>query len=610
MVRISGFPATFMALLAFWLILSGPAAAQGEAERPRTRITERLDMHRWVTLRGNIHPQATAAHDRGALAADFPLDHLLLQLQRAPEQEQALNALIDQQHDPASPNFHRWLTPEEFGNRFGASDSDIGTVTAWLRSQGFQVNGVSTSRLLIDFSGTAGQVQSAFHSEIHRLEVNGAAHIANMTDPRIPAALSPVVQGVVSLHDFPHRPLYRAQPPKGDRPQYSSGTHEWLVPADLATIYNLNPLFNGGIAGQGQTIAVVEDSDLYSTADVTTFQSTFGLTRYGGTMVTVHPSGQISCTDPGVTSAATEATLDVEWALAAAPAANIVLASCRASTIGGARIALINLVNGPNPPAIISVSYGLCETAMGAAGNAQFSSTLQQAAAQGISVFVAAGDSNAAACDQDTDAPPIDGVTVNGLASTPYAVSVGGTDFEDYYLGSINNYWSTGNTSTFGSALSYIPEIPWNDTCASSIVANYANYYTTYGSSGYCQYMYGKYYRALVRLTRIISVPRAVAVVPAAARPALRGPVRRWAGPAPVTPNRLGRPGSWEIPAMACAIFPMSRCSARSGSGAIPTPSAFPKSRPAAFPAPGRRAAGGMAAGPLSRRRSWPAFRP
>lgn len=490
MSRVFGLIAAGIVLLAAFA-----SSAQDGGIRPQARINERIDHQRLVTLAGNTHPLARAGNDRGAVTGDFPLDHMVLQLARAPQQEQALESLIERQHDPSSPDYHQWLTAEQMGSRFGVAEADMRVIAAWLRTQGFQVNGIAPNQLLIDFSGSAAQVQSAFHTEIHHLEVNGEQHFANVSDPRIPAALSPVVRGIAALHDFrPHRLLKRRTAGAVRRQLTASSTKDYMVPADLATIYNLTPLFNGGTTGHGQTLAVVGDSDLYSTADVTTFQSTFGLSRYGGSFAIRHPSGQITCSDPGIGSDADEATLDVEWALAAAPGASVVLAACKDGALDGVEIALTNLVNSASPPGIISVSYGQCEAELGAAGNYQIYLTAQQAAAEGISLFVASGDANAAACDQTSGQYATHGIGVNGLASTPYGVAVGGTDFEDTYLGKNTTYWSSSNGATYGSALSYVPEVPWNDTCASSLVYAYNKYSVPYGASGFCQYAYNTYY--------------------------------------------------------------------------------------------------------------------
>ncbi len=411
-----------------------------------------------------------------------------LQLQRSAAQEQAVQQFIDRLHDPKSPNFHKWLTAEQFGEAYGTSQQDVDAITSWLQSHGFTVHPVSPSRMTIDFSGTASQVRQAFHTEIHYLNVNGARHIANMSDPRIPAALAPAVAGIVSLHDFTPHAMKKTRPAFTFTSQGS--TYQAVTPADLATIYNLTPLFGAGYTGVGQTIAVIEDSNLYSSADWDTFRSTFGLSQYAsGSLTTIHPaaSGDSNCANPGTSSGDDgEAILDAEWASAAAPDAAIVVASCAntRSTFGGL-IALQNLVGAATPPNVISISYGECEAGNGAAANAAFNAAFQQAVAEGISVFVAAGDEGAAACDAGASGAT-HGIGVSAWASTPYNVAVGGTDFGDSYAGTNATYWGATNTATYGSAMSYVPEIPWNDSCAGALLASALGFTTTYGADGLC----------------------------------------------------------------------------------------------------------------------------
>ena len=464
------------------------AQSAGNTPTARALITRPIDSNRLHTLAGNTRSEANAENDRGKVADSFAMEHMLLQLQRSPEREQALENFIDQQHNSASPNFHEWLTAAQFGRIYGPAPLDIEAVSGWLRSNGFTVNTVYPSGMTIDFSGTAGQVLAAFRTEIHRLSVNGKDHIANMSDPQIPEALAAVVAGVVSLHDFLPRSMRKP------RAKYTAGSDDFqvqlVVPDDLAKIYDLNAAFEAGYTGKGQTIAVLEDSDLYNTSDWNTFRRVFGLTNYtSGTLNTINPApptGTSNCTDPGATEADVEATLDAEWASAAAPDATIVLASCSdTSATPGFLIAAQNLVNSSTPPQVISLSYGFCEAGTGATQNATFNSTYQQAVAEGVSVFVAAGDEGAASCDAGYG-DATHGIGVDSSASTPYNVAVGGTDFADTYLGTTNTYWSSSNSSTYGSALSYIPEIPWNDSCAGSILAVYNNYTVGYGISGFC----------------------------------------------------------------------------------------------------------------------------
>jgi subtilase family serine protease len=483
---------TLLAIALSLLVLPFQIPAQN-----RTRlITAAVDESKLHRLVGNTRPEATPANDRGRVADSFAVDHILLQLQPSPAEQQALDKFIDTLHDPQSPSFHQWLTPAEFGRQFGADPADAATVTAWLQSHGFTVNPAYSNGLVLDFSGNAGQIRQTFHAEIHSLVVNGVAHIANMSDPAIPEALAPAIKGIVSLHDF--KPHSMARLSKAPRPDYTLTAggyiYEAVTPGDLAVIYNLNPLFAKGQTGAGQTIALIEDADLFTAKDWTTFRSTFGLDQYSsGTLTTVHPSGTLSsgfannCSTPGVADGDDgEAALDVEWSSAAAPNAAIELVSCASTRVTwGGMIALQNLISSANPPPIVSISYGQCEAENGSSANSAFSLAYQQAVAEGISVFVAAGDEGAASCDGGATAAT-HGIGVSGFASTAYNVAVGGSDFDDSLSGTNLNYWGSSNATNYVSALSYIPEIPWNDSCASALRASYFGYSTTYGSSGFC----------------------------------------------------------------------------------------------------------------------------
>src|SRR6202521_511006 len=481
--------ASFSVVLLAILFPVGVASAQAEfGQGVRTRITQNVDEGERVALRGNTHPEARAENDRGAAREDLPMGHMLLQLKRAPEQEQALQAFLDELQTKGSPNFHRWITAQEFGERFGVAKQDLDTITRWLESHGFRVNVVYPSGMVIDFSGTAGQVRKAFQTEIHHLEVKGEKHIANMSDPQIPAALAAVVSGVVSLHDFKPHAMHKMHQARTEFtfPDGFGGTSYAVVPADLATIYNLNPLFSAGLSGQGQTIALIEDTNVFSAGDWSAFRSTLGLAGYtSGSFSQVHPGS--NCSNPGVIAPNdAEAILDAEWASAAAPNAAILEAACADSgTTFGGLIAVQNLINAGSPPSIMSISYGQCETVNGAAANAAYNAAYQQAAAEGVSVFVAAGDSGAAGCDNSV-AEATHGIAVNAFASTPYNVAVGGTDFSDTFSGTNANYWNSGNTSAFGSARSYIPEIPWNNSCAGALLSTYEGHSLTYGSTSLC----------------------------------------------------------------------------------------------------------------------------
>lgn len=455
-----------------------------------TMLTQSINEKVLVTLPGNVRPEAVSSNDRGPVAGNLELEHMFLQLKRPPEQEQALASLLEELHDPESPSFHRWLTAEQFGQRFGIAKSDLDEVTAWLHSHGFTVHGVYPN-LAIDFSGTASQVESTFHTQLHQLIANGERHFGNIVDPRIPAALGPLVAGISSFHDFmPHSLAHRARTAGGPVPEFTTDTgYLAVVPQDLATIYNLNSAFTAGVTGKGQTIVVLEDSDLYSAGDWFVYRKVFGLARKypDATLTTIHPNAASGapCFDPGVNGNDLEAAVDVEAATAAAPDAVIEVASCADTVNFGGFIALQNLLTAGAPPAIVSLSYGMPETSLGAATNNYISSLYQMAVAEGVSVFVGSGDSGAAIADAGASWATY-GITVNGYGSTPYNVAVGATDYADTYLGDTASYWRSTNTPVFGSALSYIPEIPWNTSCGSELLAMSNGFSFSYGPEGFC----------------------------------------------------------------------------------------------------------------------------
>jgi len=468
-------------LFAFLLFLMvGTSAAANPVDRIVTSVNE-SDL---VQL-GGTHRLALAKYDQGPVADSLRMDHMFVVLQRSPEQEQAVERLAAELQDPHSANYHKWLTAEELGKKFGPAPEEIEAVVSWLSSHGLQVNLVHKSGMTIDVSGTAGQVGEAFHTEIHRYNVNGEQHIANATDPKIPAALAPVVAAVTSLNDFLPKPLIKKPQPGFSFPctgcpdGFDNAEQFDEAPPDFATIYNVAPLYKAHepITGKGQTVTVLEDTDVQA-ADVARFRSAFGLSSYSGTFRQIHPGS--GCADPGTNGDEGEAALDAEWAGAVAPDADVELASCAdTATNFGGFIAAQNLLDTSSPPHIMSLSYLACETDYGPGpnGNGYISTLWQQAAVEGVSVFVAAGDSSAAGCD-DADIAPyaVSGIAVNGLASTPYNFATGGTDFADTANGTNSTYWTTTNTATRESAKSYIPEIPWDDSCAGSVLFTYAGY--------------------------------------------------------------------------------------------------------------------------------------
>jgi pseudomonalisin len=407
-----------------------------------------------ITLRGNIHPMARTINDAGATADNLPMQQMMLALQPGALQQAELERLLAAQLDQASPHFHQWLTPEQFGARFGVSESDLLTVTNWLQSHGMHIDEVTSGRRLILFSGTAGQVASAFQTQIRNYRVNGELHRANATEPQIPRALANVVLGPVSLHDFKSAP--QSITLSAPTPNWNSGGSHYLAPADFATIYDVAPLYQSAIDGSGQTVAIVGRSNI-NLSDVRTFRSRYGLPANDPQIILSGP-------DPGTanTGEETEAILDVEWSGAVAKNATIKFVPIASTNSSDGVFLSAQYIVNHNVAPVLSVSFGLCEAAFGTSGNAFINSLWQQAAAQGQTVFVSSGDSGAAGCNGGSSSRgSVRGV--NALCSSPYSVCVGGTQFAD--TANPGFYWSASNNGTTqGSALSYIPEVVWNES--------------------------------------------------------------------------------------------------------------------------------------------------
>jgi subtilase family serine protease len=472
---------TFLRKLPFgcaltFVCLFAAGQASGQTTPPAAnRITQVPDNSTRITLKGGVHPLARAEFSRGAVAESLAINRILLLLKRSDEQEAALQSLLESQQDISSANYHKWLSPEDFGKQFGPSDADIQSVTDWLTSQGFHDIRVAAGRGVMEFSGNAAQVRQAFLTQIQNYAVNNAMYVANSSDPQIPAALAPVISGIVSLHNFPKRfhsrflgdvrrdPGSRRLQPLFTFPDPSSGTALYGVgPGDFATIYSSKTLVNGGNDGTGQTIAIVGETQIDPT-DVSDFRNMFGLTNnFSSSNIIVNGM------DPGITSPdeESESDLDVQWSGAVAPGATVKFV-VSASTPASAGIDLSALyIVEHNLADIVSESYGACESDLGTAGNAFYNSLWEQAAAQGITVVVSSGDGGSAGCDDfNNQDVATHGLAVSGLAGTPFNVSVGGTDFNQ--INRWSTYWNATNDSVTGtSAKSYIPEVPWSDNCA------------------------------------------------------------------------------------------------------------------------------------------------
>ncbi len=462
------------------IALCGVSPVPAQTRPVPSRVTAEVDDTRTVQLKGNVHPLARPEFDRGAVADSQPMTRMLLTLQRGAQQETALRQLMDAQQTKGSASYHAWLTPAQFGTQFGPSDADVQAVTDWLTRQGFQIAKVAAGRGAIEFNGTVAQVRNAFHTEIHKFSVNGEEHIANVSEPAIPAALAPVVKGVAAMNNFPRRAhlhnkgVYRWQRDTGEiKPLFTFGTNPVnfaMAPGDFAKIYNIP----AGADGTGQTIALIGQSNIDAN-DVIAFRTLFGLPQNFTQANNVIVNGP----DPGLqlfTGDEGESDLDVEWAGAVAPGATILLVTSSTTQSNPTQItpgidlsALFAVDN--NLASVISESYGACEPSLGAAGNQFYNSLWEQAAAQGITVVVSTGDSGSAGCDPTGASPnaAVNGLAVSGIASTPFNVAVGGTDFDATAqpVTPPNQFWSATNGPTFASALMYIPETTWDDSlCA------------------------------------------------------------------------------------------------------------------------------------------------
>jgi hypothetical protein len=477
----------FICLLCF-CALKFPASAQEALAPPgavEPRIVTPVDETRLTVLPGNTHRMARPQFDQGLAPPDLPMERMLLVLKRSPEQQSALHKLLDDQQDKASLSYHKWLTPEQFGKQFGPADQDIQTVTAWLQSHGFRIGQVAKGRNMIEFSGTASQVQEALHTSIHKYLVNGEEHWANSSDPKIPTALTPVVAGVHTLHNFLKKPLIHFSeekvgakyvPGKPPEVNFQNGVHG-LGPADYATIYNINPLYSARIDGGGITIAVVARSNLYQSGqDVVNFDNVFGCCRA--------PAIMLNGPDPGDLGGGEEfeATLDATWPNAIAPGAYVeFIVSATTNTTDGIDLSELYIIDN-NLASVMTESFGSCEAGHNSTEAQSIEALAEQAAAQGITYMISTGDAGAEGCDDfNTEATATGPISVNVLAATRYNVAVGGTMFNEN--GQNSKYWSTINGQGYESALSYIPENVWNESCTAAQCGTKANILA--GSGGF-----------------------------------------------------------------------------------------------------------------------------
>jgi pseudomonalisin len=431
------------------------AAAAGAAPAgPVARIVTRIDDAQRSELKGH-HTAIADSVDLGAADPALPAQRVVMLLGASDAQEADLKRFLHNVQTPGTAEYHHWLTPEAFGQRFGVAPADLATLRTWLQSKGFRPEQTPPARRSIVFSGTIGQLNDAFATRMHQYQWRGERHLANSVNPTIPQAFAGVVRGFASLHDFRLAPQFHRGALRGQA-NLSNGAHA-LAPGDFATIYNLTSTYAQGINGSGRTIAVIGRSDVQN-ADINTFRATFGLPAALPTVV-------LAGADPGlVANDQTESDLDLEWAGAVAPSAALKFVIAKStSTTDGIVLSAQYAVNN-NVADVITVSYGACEGAGDVSGGTTlFNQLWQQAAAQGTSVFVSSGDAGAAGCDSPSSTTATHGTGVNLVCSSPYSTCVGGTQFAAD-VSAPGSYWSSSNSSTLSSALQYIGEAVWNQS--------------------------------------------------------------------------------------------------------------------------------------------------
>jgi len=422
-------------------ILALACMAASSAWAQQDRITTPVDPNQVVALKGSVSPQARRQFDQGPVAASFQLPYITLMLKPDAAQQAALQQLLAAQQDPASLEYRRWLTPEEYAGRFGLSANDMGKIRAWLESAGFKVLYTARGRDWIAFSGTAGSVEAALRTQVHRYVVNGETHFAILADPSIPAALEPVAAALTGLHDF------NPKAPKHAQPAFTDGAGNiTIAPGDLGTIYDINQLYAQGIDGTGQTIAIVGATQL-ELSDIQGFRSTFSLGNQNLQTMLVG-------TDPGMNSDALgEADIDLEWSGAVARNASFIYLYSTDPT--GAAVYAIDQNLAP----VVSESFGTCEANVPASNVSAYETAAQKGNAMGITWLVSSDDQGAAGCDYGATVASL-GLAVDFPASIPEVTAVGGTEFNE----GAGYYWYASDSAFGNSALSYIPEMAWNDT--------------------------------------------------------------------------------------------------------------------------------------------------
>jgi hypothetical protein len=435
-----------------------------------SRITKAVSDSARTAIPNSVHPRARLATDLGPALATRKLEAMTLRFSLSDAQQTALDQLLADQQNPASPRYRQWLTPAQYAAQFGLGSADMAKITAWLTAQGFSITGVANTASFVSFSGTVAQAETAFQTSIRNLSSDGETHFANVTDAVVPTAFANVVMGITGLHDFRLKSRARIRTVTGLDPKYTAanGAH-YIAPGDFYTIYDMNPLFTSAINGSGVTIAVMGQTDI-SLADVAAFRTAGGLSVNAPTVKLYgcdpgsYAAPNLSCSNPAPTSGDLgESQLDMEWAGAVAPSASILFVN----SLDVIDVSLTQAIDNNLAP-IVTISYGNCEAGWGTAELNTLNQLFKLANSMGITVLGPAGDDGATDCEATKATTAVYGLSVDFPASSPYVTGVGGTMFNE----GAGTYWNAGNGTYAGSALSYIPEAAWNESSSYGSLAS------------------------------------------------------------------------------------------------------------------------------------------
>ena len=388
--------------LAISLIGAGAACAQA-VRAPEVSGTAEVR-----ALPNHVPSWANDSNFAQSVPAEQTVGPMTMVLARHADRQEAYENLLDDQQNPASPEYHQWLTPSEIGDRFGLSDGELAALSGWIESQGLHVDWVSPARNFIGFSGPAAAMGRAFQTELNYYTVNGKRKMSVASAPLLPADLAPMVKAVRGLYTIEDRPMSNARAALSDSPDVTIGIgNNYVTPADFSVLYDVPGSLNGsgvtiGIVGRSRTDS--DDFKYFRQATGATFADPTEVIPPGGTdpgtPFTAPPTGNKSIGDQ------LEAELDVFRAASIAQKATVILVITASTPTADINTDAQYLVNTQPLVQIINISFGYCESSAGPSAVALWDELFSQAAHEGISVFVASGDSGASGCDVSFAPPP------------------------------------------------------------------------------------------------------------------------------------------------------------------------------------------------------------